>query len=104
MSTKPLHVTLDTNVFGLVARPDMYPTCREFAECKLIQEHIRTGAIVAYVSQAALRMEALEKEQRVNEYLREIASSTMRWNLPTAPKQRQVVLGQPSVLVFESCR
>jgi len=36
-------------------------------------------------------MEALEKEQRVDDYLREIAKSKWTWNLPAAPQARHDV-------------
>ena len=79
-----MRVTLDRNVFGPLADLAASPCCPDRrTSCEGIRQAIEDGRIVAYVSEASLSLEALSREQRIDEFFREWATKTAGISLPT---------------------
>jgi len=83
-----MRVTLDTNVFDPVADLAAYPCCPDPTSCEGIRRAIEDGKILAYVSEASLSLEALGREQRIDEFFREWATKTAGISLPTPDRKR----------------
>lgn len=86
-----MHVTLDTNVIGPLACPDLYPTCPDMPSVDAIREHIRNGKINAYLSEASTSLEAIANDERVDSFFRQWAKRRFPIQLPEpAPERKRV--------------
>lgn len=87
-----MRATLDTNVFGPVASPELYPSAPQYAALNSIRHGIETGRIKAFISEASLTMEGLAHADRIDVFIRAWATQQYPIKLPTLPKQRLEVI------------
>lgn len=86
-----MHVTLDTNVIGPLACPELYSTCPDLIAIDVIRESICTKIIHAYISEASMSIEAISNEDRLDIFFRQWATMPSRINLPEpAPERIQI--------------
>lgn len=86
-----MHTTLDTNVFGPLACPDLYPKCPDMKSVDAIRELVRTGRISAYLSEASTSLEAIANDERIDTFLRQWATRKFPIQLPEpAPERKRV--------------
>jgi hypothetical protein len=84
-------VTLDTNVIGPLACPDLYPTCPDMQSVDTIREFVKTGKLTAYLSEASTSLEAISNDARVDIFLRQWAEKKFPVQMPEpAPERKRV--------------
>lgn len=88
-----MRVTLDTNVFGPVAQPELYPNAPQREALDLIRQQIEVGKIQAFISEASLTMEGLTHADRIDVFIRAWATKQYPIDLPKLPEQRVEVIG-----------
>ncbi len=93
-----MHVTLDTNVIGPLACPDLYPTWPDMPSIDAIRELIRDGRIIAYLSEASSSLEAIANDERVDSFLRQWATRKFPIQLPELAPERKRVFAEALLL------
>lgn len=93
-----MRVTLDTNVFGPVASPILYPDAPQVAALKSIRQEIEGGNVEAFISEASLSMEGLTHADRIDVFIRAWATQQYPIELPTLPPQRVEVIANTLAL------
>lgn len=89
-----MHVTLDTNVIGPLACPDLYPMCPDMPSVDAIRELIRTGRICAYLSEASTSLEAISNDDRIDSFLRQWATRSFPVQFPEPSPERKRVFAE----------
>jgi len=87
-----IRVTLDTNIFGPVALPELYPSAPQHGALDSIRQEIEVGRIKAFISEASLTMEGLTHADRIDVFIRAWATGQYPIDLPKLPKQRLEVI------------
>ena len=86
-----MNATLDTNVIGPLACPDLYPTCPDMQYVDVMRELVRTGKLTAYLSEASTSLEAISNVERVDMFLRQLATRKFPIQIPEpAPERKRV--------------
>jgi len=89
-----MEVTLDTNVVGPLACPDLYPDCQDVASIDALRNLIIDGKIHAYLSEASTSLEAISNDERVDSFLRQWVSGNYPITLPVPSEKRQRVFAE----------
>ena len=87
-----MRVTLDTNVFGPVALPELYQSATQRGPLGSIRQAIEAGRIKTFISEASLTMEGLTHTDRIDVFIRAWAARQYPIDLPKLPKQRLEVI------------
>jgi hypothetical protein len=90
----PMRLTLDTNVLGPISAPDLYPGAPQAASIAAIREHIQSGRVRAFVSEASLSLEALAHPDRIDLFIRAWMEQKYPIALPPVPPQRKEVFSE----------
>lgn len=89
-----MHVTLDTNIIGPLACPDLYPTCPDVLSIDTLRNLILGGSIDAYLSEASMSLEAISNDERVDTFIRQWASRNYPITLPDPSPERKRVFAE----------
>lgn len=87
-----MRVTLDTNVFGPVASPELYPDAPQRVALDKICKQTEEGRIQAFISEASLTMEGLTHTDRIDVFIRAWATKQYPIELPELPEPRKEVV------------
>lgn len=87
-----MRVTLDTNVFGPVAAPMLYPDAPQIEALRAIRQEIESGNIQPFISEASLSLEGLTHADRIDVFIRAWATRQYPIELPKLPTQRVEVI------------
>jgi len=89
-----MKITLDTNVIGPLACPDLYPTCPDLPSINALRNLILEGTINAYLSEASTSLEAISNDERVDFFIRQWASENYPITLPDPSSERKRVFAE----------
>lgn len=93
-----MKVTLDTNVFGPVASPELYSSAPQRGALDKIRELLQTCKIQGYISEGSFALEALSHSDRIDSFIRAWATEQYRIELPELPAQRISVINDALAL------
>jgi len=93
-----MKVTLDTNVFGPVASPELYLSAPQREDLDKIRELLQTCKIQGYISEASFALEALSHSDRIDSFIRAWATEQYPIKLPELPAQRISVINNALAL------
>lgn len=89
-----MNITLDTNVIGPLACPDLYPTCPDVPSIDSLRNLILQGTVNAYLFEASTSLEAISNDERVTFYIRQWASRNYPITLPDPSPERKRVFAE----------
>ena len=87
-----MRVTLDTNVFGPVSLPELYPDAPQQGALGIIRQLIMTDRIMAFISEASISLEGLPHADRINMFIRNWVTQQYPIDLPKLSEQRLEVI------------
>lgn len=96
-----MRVTLDTNVFGPVADPLLYPDAPQTEALRAIRLEIEAGKIRSFISEASISLEGLTHADRIDIFFRAWAKRQYPIELPKLPLQRIQVIEKALSLGIE---